>query len=153
MVATGRPVAGNIADAHTFRDTGLAEVCSGTAVLADGAYCAPASSPRIVGRTALPAHGLLEHASRRVPDVRSVRVGAGHDPIAAAFRIVPQRIRQGRSFSGFRTAQICLIRSPAISNANTVARLPSCCATKPGRPLTVHSRNVVRSPDTRAISA
>ncbi|WP_406463165.1 transposase [Streptomyces sp. NBC_01622] len=38
VVATAPPVAGNIADAHAFRDTGLAEVCSGTTVLADGAY-------------------------------------------------------------------------------------------------------------------
>lgn len=65
----------------------------------------------------------------------------------------PQPLRQGRSFSGFRTAQIRLIRSPAISNANTVTMVPSCRATKPGRPLTVHSRNVLRSPDTRAILA
>ncbi|MFJ9899264.1 transposase [Streptomyces sp. NPDC091280] len=38
VVATAPPVAGNIADAHAFRDTGLAEVCSGITVLADGAY-------------------------------------------------------------------------------------------------------------------
>jgi len=38
VVATAPPVAGNVADAHAFRDTGLAEVCSGMTVLADGAY-------------------------------------------------------------------------------------------------------------------
>src|SRR5918995_1099219 len=33
---------------------------------------------------------------------------------------------QGRSLSGLRTAQMCLIRSPARSNANTVTVTPSC---------------------------
>jgi hypothetical protein len=33
---------------------------------------------------------------------------------------------QGRSLSGLRTAQMCLIRSPARSNANTVMVTPSC---------------------------
>jgi hypothetical protein len=33
---------------------------------------------------------------------------------------------QGRSFSGLRMAQMCLIRSSATSNANTVTVTPSC---------------------------
>ena len=33
---------------------------------------------------------------------------------------------QGRSFSGLRTAQMCVIRSPATSNANTVTVTPAC---------------------------
>jgi hypothetical protein len=37
-----------------------------------------------------------------------------------------QPVVQGRSFSGLRTAQMRLIRSPAISNANTVTVTPSC---------------------------
>jgi hypothetical protein len=37
-----------------------------------------------------------------------------------------QPVVQGRSFSGLRTAQMCLIRSPATSNANTVTVTPSC---------------------------
>jgi cobyrinic acid a,c-diamide synthase len=37
-----------------------------------------------------------------------------------------QPVVQGRSFSGLRTAQMCLIRSPATSKANTVTVLPSC---------------------------
>src|SRR5215831_16217851 len=38
---------------------------------------------------------------------------------------------------------MCLIRSPAISNANTVTMTPSCRATRPGWPLTVRSRIVM----------
>ena len=33
---------------------------------------------------------------------------------------------QGRSFSGLRTAQMCLIRSPATSNAATITVTPPC---------------------------
>ena len=52
-----------------------------------------------------------------------------------------QPVVQERSLSGLRTAQMCLIRSPARSNANTVTVTPpSCCATRPGWPLTVRSR-------------
>src|SRR5215475_6059493 len=54
-----------------------------------------------------------------------------------------QPVVQGRSFSGLRTTQMCLIRSPATSNANTVTMTPSCSATRPGWPLTVRSRNVM----------
>ena len=49
-----------------------------------------------------------------------------------------------RSFSGFRTTQMCLIRSPATSNANTVTVTPSSPADQPGWPLTVCSRNATR---------
>src|SRR6266702_4253937 len=38
---------------------------------------------------------------------------------------------------------MCLIRSPATSNANTVTMRPFCWATRPGWPLTVRSRNVM----------
>lgn len=44
--------------------------------------------------------------------------------------------------SGFRTAQILVIRSSATSNAATVTATPSCVATRPGLPLTVRSRIV-----------
>lgn len=37
-----------------------------------------------------------------------------------------QRVVQGRSLSGFRTAQMCLIRSPAMSNASTASVRPFC---------------------------
>jgi hypothetical protein len=37
-----------------------------------------------------------------------------------------QPVVQGRSFSGLRTTQMCLIRSPATSNAKTVTVQPSC---------------------------
>ena len=53
-----------------------------------------------------PANNATEHAST---------VRAGRQPVV-----------QGRSFSGLRTAQMCLIRSPATSNANTVTVTPSC---------------------------
>jgi hypothetical protein len=36
-----------------------------------------------------------------------------------------QPVVQGRSFSGFRTAQMCLIRSPTTSNASTAMVTPS----------------------------
>lgn len=38
VVATGRPVPGNVNDAQALRRSGLAEVCDGETVLADGAY-------------------------------------------------------------------------------------------------------------------
>lgn len=38
VVATGRPVPGNTAETHALRRSGLAEVCQGADVLADGAY-------------------------------------------------------------------------------------------------------------------
>ena len=64
-----------------------------------------------------------------------------------------QPVVQGRSLSGLRTAQMCVILSPTTSNANTVTVTPSCWATRPGWPLTVRSR-IVRPPGTRpAISA
>jgi hypothetical protein len=47
-----------------------------------------------------------------------------------------------RSFSGLRTAQIRLSQSPAMSTAYTGTVTSSCCATRPGRPLTVRSRIV-----------
>jgi hypothetical protein len=53
-----------------------------------------------------------------------------------------QPVVQGRSFSVLRATQMCLIPSPATSNANTVTVAPSTCATRPGWPLTVRSRSV-----------
>ena len=38
VIATGRPVPGNVNDAQALRRSGIAEVCAGQAVLADGAY-------------------------------------------------------------------------------------------------------------------
>ncbi|PZG02361.1 transposase family protein [Nonomuraea aridisoli] len=38
VVATGQPVAGNKADAHAWRASGLAAHCDGVSVMADGAY-------------------------------------------------------------------------------------------------------------------
>lgn len=37
-----------------------------------------------------------------------------------------QFVDQGRSFSGLRTAQMCVIRSSAMSNATTTTVTPSC---------------------------
>jgi hypothetical protein len=48
-----------------------------------------------------------------------------------------EAILQGWSFSGLRTAQMCLIRPSATSDAHTVTVTPSCWATRPGWPLTV----------------
>src|SRR6266545_32026 len=49
---------------------------------------------------------------------------AGSDPMA--WRDRRQPVVQGRSLSGLRTAQMCLIRSSATWNANTVTVTPSC---------------------------
>ena len=38
VIATGRPVPGNVNDAQALRRSGMAEVCEGNSVLADGAY-------------------------------------------------------------------------------------------------------------------
>jgi hypothetical protein len=38
VLATGRPVPGNVNDAQALRRSGIAAVCDGEAVLADGAY-------------------------------------------------------------------------------------------------------------------
>ena len=53
-----------------------------------------------------------------------------------------QRVVQGRSLSGLRMAQMWVIRSPVMANANTVTVTPSCWAIRPGWPLTVCSRSV-----------
>ena len=50
--------------------------------------------------------------------------------------------RQQSRIAGLRIARMCLIRPPVMSNANTVTVAPSCWATRPGWPLTVHSRIV-----------
>jgi len=44
----------------------------------------------------------------------------------------PQPVVQGRSLPGLRTAQMRVIRSAGMSNANTVTVTPSCWATRPG---------------------
>lgn len=49
----------------------------------------------------------------------------------------------GRSFSGLRTAQMCVIRPSARPNAATVTVTPPRWATRPGRPLTERSRSVM----------
>ncbi|MEY9895684.1 transposase-like protein [Catenulispora sp. MAP12-49] len=38
VIATGRPLPGNVNDAPAFRRSGIAEICDGQVVLADGAY-------------------------------------------------------------------------------------------------------------------
>jgi hypothetical protein len=43
-----------------------------------------------------------------------------------------QSVVQGPSFSGFRTAQMCLIRLSTTSKAYTVTMTPFCRATSPG---------------------
>ena len=54
-----------------------------------------------------------------------------------------QAVVQCRSFSGLRTVQIWLMRSPTMSNAITITVTPSRWATRPGRPLTVRSSIVI----------
>ena len=81
------------------------------------------------------------------PGVRDMEVGvesAGAVESLACWKAGTCQLgAQGRSLSGLRTTQMCLIRSPATSNANTVTVRPSCWATRPGWPLTVRSRNVM----------
>ncbi len=61
-------------------------------------------------------------AGARVPDgVMAWPAGTG-----GAWRDRRQPVVQGRSLSGLSTAQMCLIRSPATWNANTVTVTPSC---------------------------
>ena len=90
------------------------------------------------------------HAERRL-GARDVLAGAGSwrradYPLCVCVMYLGGRrgqpVVQGRSFSGLRTAQMCLIRSPATSNANTVTVTPSCWAIRSGWPLTVRSRRV-----------
>ena len=50
-----------------------------------------------------------------------------------------QPSRHGWSFSGFLTAQICLIRAPDMAKAYTVTTTPSSCPINPGWPLTTVS--------------
>ena len=69
--------------------------------------------------------------------VLGARVRTGTALVADSLRIGEQSSRDlgsdlhadhvvhGRSFSGLRTTQMCLIRSPATSNANTVTVTPS----------------------------
>jgi O-acetylserine/cysteine efflux transporter len=112
------PLVGAIVGAVAFRDpVGLAQVVGGVAVVAGiGLSSLPLSS--------LPLSPRRRAGHRELPDARQPRV-------------------QGRSFSGLRTTQMCLIRPPATSNANTVTVTPSCSATSPGWPLTARSRNVM----------
>lgn len=87
--------------------------------------------PWSVGRARMRAYALQQvpHPARPGdPDGPRRPSGAGRPRLTGVFRIASQLTRQGRSFSGFRTTQMCLIRSPA----NTVAMAPSCRATKPG---------------------
>src|SRR5262245_10479503 len=74
-----------------------------------------------------------------------VRVGGQWDHAAAGegYEGACQYVVQARSLSGLSTAQMCLIWSPAMSNAITVTVTPSCWATRPAWPLTVHSRIVM----------
>src|SRR5215813_2380389 len=79
------------------------------------------------------------------------RRGGGGFERAQRYGGARQPAVHGRSLSGLRTAQMCLIRSPATSNANTVTVTPSCWATSPGWPLTVRSK-IVRPGAQRATS-
>ncbi len=74
---------------------------------------------------------------------RMVRTHVRYDGVRAG-----QPAVHGRSLSGLRTAQMCVIRSSATSNAYTATATPSCSTTRPARPLTVCSRTV-RPPDAR----
>ena len=84
----------------------------------------------VVGRTARheTSVGVTDQCEAPVIDQQKVRTR--------------QPVVQGRSFSGLRMAQMCLIRPPVMSNASTVTVTPSCWATRPGWPLTVRSKIV-----------
>ena len=53
-------------------------------------------------------------------------------PVTRCCGETPQPVVQGRSLPGLRTAQMRVIRSAGMSNANTVTVTPSCWATRPG---------------------
>src|SRR6202167_4803663 len=81
----------------------------------------------------------------RAPARRDMARAMGGRPAAIQAGTACQPVIQGRSLPGFRTAQMWVIRSSAIRNANTVTVTPYCWATRPGWPLTVRSRNVTLS--------
>jgi hypothetical protein len=82
------------------------------------------------------AHPLGDRCRRGGRSVQAVRTMVGDERwpgAAGATARLPGRLGdarqplvQGRSFSGFRTAQMCLIRLPATSKAITVTVTPSC---------------------------
>lgn len=69
---------------------------------------------------------------RLTPTARSL----ARPPAAGRRRAHPPHSVQGWSFSGLRTAQMCVIRPSARPNAATVTVVPPRRATRPGRPLT-----------------
>src|ERR1700691_373800 len=81
----------------------------------------------------------------RAPARRDMARAMAGRPAAIQAGTACQPVIQGRSLPGFRTAQMWVIRSSAIRNANTVTVTPYCWATRPGWPLTVRSRNVTLS--------
>ncbi|WP_370355060.1 transposase family protein [Catenulispora sp. EB89] len=69
VIATGRPVPGNVDDAQALRRSGMAEVCEGQAVLADGAYWGTGlivPHRKRTGRPLLPAQETDNTEHRRV---------------------------------------------------------------------------------------
>ena len=78
----------------------------------------PGRPPRLTARTAL--------GDRNPPRQQPVMALVATSRKTAGTADTRQPVVQGRSFSGFRTAQMCLMRSPAMSNANTVTVMPSC---------------------------
>ena len=64
-----------------------------------------------------------------------------------------EAIRQSWSFSGLSTDQMRVILSPVTSNAYTATISPSRQPTRPGCPLTMHSRSAPLAGAVRAIPA
>src|SRR6185369_10063815 len=108
-----------------------------------------------VGNVSLPHFPVSSRFCRRMPRSRQQEaMKPGWRPCVRDMEVgligadTHQLAAQERSLSGLRTTQMCLIRSPATSNANTVTMRPSCWATRPGWPLTVRSVNAM-VPDAR----
>jgi hypothetical protein len=74
------------------------------------------------------ARVLMREFSRDRISVSDVLLPAGIDSWQRTrwYEDARQPVVQGRSLSGFRTAQMCLIRSPATSNATTATVTPPC---------------------------
>ena len=73
--------------------------------------------------TGRPAHADLQAPAVWQPDMLSSVHAA---ILASRWPGARQLVVQGRSLSGLRMAQMWLIRSAAMSNANTVTVVPSC---------------------------
>ncbi|MFE4617382.1 transposase family protein [Streptomyces sp. NPDC056747] len=75
VIAAARPVPGNTADARAWRGSGLAAICEGVTVLADGAYI---NTGLVVPHRKRPGRGLLPGEEGDNAEHRKVRARVEH---------------------------------------------------------------------------